>query len=528
MKYSEQHNVCLYAPEEISRAALMVQGAKELGDWLAVPCTMTSMSQMAQLRLPAISPILREYDWPSNKALVPQPFLHQKVTASFMTLHPRDFNLNDMGTGKTLSTLWAYDYLRSKGYVHKALVMTPRSTMKRVWEDEIRKHFLGRLTSTILHGDAKTRLERLAEDVDVYIINHDGIGVGKGRDAYGRLQPGELAKILASRKDIDVVIIDELAVFRTASAQRYKMAKFITKDKPYVWGLTGGPTPNAPTDAHAQARLIRTDYTESFVQMRGKTMTKINDFVWKARNDAPEHVARVLSPSIRYSREQCIDLPPFTVSHLDVELSPGQKKAYEELKKTLRTQLENGQISAINEGTLRLKLIQVALGAVYGAEKTISKVDCEPRLTVLREIIESTEGKLLVFTPLVSVTEMVEEEVRSWGYSVAKVNGSVSQKRRDEIFLSFQQNDDPRIIVADPGTMAHGLTLTAAATIVWYGATDNHETYDQANARIRRPGQTKSMHIITIGATPVEQAIYRRLQDKEKMQGAILNLIKEN
>lgn len=528
MMYSEQHNVCLYARGEITNAAFAVQGAKPVGDYLAVPCTMLSMSQMARLRLPAMSPILREYDWPSNKAMVKEPFLHQKVTASFMTLNPRNFNLNDMGTGKTLSTLWAFDYLKRRGELHKALVITPRSTMKRVWEDEIRKHFLGRLTSTILHGDAKTRLERLNENVDVYIINHDGIGVGKGRDKFGRLQAGEIANILASRKDIDLVIIDELAVFRTSSAQRYKMLKFICKDKQYVWGLTGGPTPNAPTDAYAQAKIIRQDYNESFIQMRDKTMTKINDFVWKPRKDAPDHVARVLSPSIRYSREQCIDLPPFTTSHLEVELSPGQKKAYEELKKTLRTQLENGQISAINEGTLRLKLIQVALGAVYGGDKQVSKVDCQPRLNVLREIIESTDGKLLVFTPLVSVTEMVEGEVRSWGYSVERVNGSVSQKKRDDIFLKFEQQADPRIIVADPGTMAHGLTLVAAATIVWYGATDNHETYDQANARIRRPGQTKSMHVMTLGSTPVERAIYKRLQDKEAMQGAILNLIKEN
>lgn len=529
MMYSEKHNACVYPIAEINNAAYYVQGAKPVGEQhLAVPCTLYSMMQMTHLRLPAMSPMIHEYTWPRNISLVPEPFMHQKTTASFMTLNPRHFVLNDMGTGKTLSTLWALHYLKSKGYIRRAVVITPKSTMKRVWEDEIRKHFLGLLTSVILHGSEQDRLAKLSSDSDVYIINHDGIGVGKARDNLGRLQPGALAKALAERADIDVVIVDELAVFRTTSAQRYKMLNLICKNKNYVWGLTGGPTPNAPTDAYGQARLVRRDYKESFIQMRDKTMHKINDFQWLPKKEAPEHVARVLSPSIRFDRDQCIDLPPLTHSHLDVELSDNQKKAYNELKKTLRTQLEGGQINAVNEAALRTKLIQVGLGAVYGAAQAVSRVDCAPRLTALQEILEATPGKVLVFCPLVSVTEMICAEVASWGYSCVKINGSVSQNVRDRAFLDFQQQTNPRIIVADPTTMAHGLTLVAAATIVWYGPTDNHETYDQANARINRPGQKSSMHIVTLAATPVERAIYKRLKDKESMQGAILDLIREN
>lgn len=531
MMYSQQHNVCVYPRTEVTNAAYMIEGARLIGnDHLGIPCNMKAMMQAAQLRMKVMSPILieSEYNWPRNVALVKEPFIHQKITSAFMTLNPRCFNLNDMGTGKTLATLWALHYLKKKGYVARAVIITPRSTMRRVWQDEITKHFLGLLSCVVLDGSEKDRIEKLNQPADVYIINHDGIGVGKFRDDMGRLQAGQIAKILSERKDISVVIIDELAVFRTSSAQRYKMLKVIIKNKPWVWGLTGGPTPNAPTDAYAQAKLIRTDYAESFIQFRDKTMTKINDFKWVPRKDAPAHVARVLSPSIRFERDQCIDLPPMTHSHLDVELSDNQKKAYNELKKTLRTQLEQGQVNAVNEAALRTKLIQVGLGAVYGAHQSVSKVDCAPRLAALQEIIEGTPGKLLVFCPLISVTEMVCAEVAEWGYSVVKINGSVSQGVRDQAFLNFQQKADPRIIVADPSTMAHGLTLVAAATIVWYGPVDNHDTYDQANARINRPGQTKSMHIFTLAATPVERAIYKRLKDKESMQGAILDIIKEN
>jgi SNF2 family DNA or RNA helicase len=75
--------------------------------------------------------------------------------------------------------------------------------------------------------------------------------------------------------------------------------------------------------------------------------------------------------------------------------------------------------------------------------------------------------------------------------------------------------------------MAHGLTLTAAATIVWYGPIDQAEIYTQANGRINRPGQLRSMHIIRLAATPVERAIFARLDNKEKMQGLILDFIQE-
>lgn len=530
MLYNLKHNACLYRASELPDTIKYVPGAKYLdkADVWAVPCTLMAMAAMAQLRLPAVSPIITQYDWPSNKMKVPNPFDHQRVVSSFLTLNPRAFNLSDIGTGKTLATLWAFEYLKRQGILHKALVLSPLSTLDRVWTDEIRNHFLGRLTSTVLHGDAKKRLSRLQEDKDVYIINHDGIGVGSGRGNDGRLQLGPLATAIAARTDIDCIIVDEGSVFKDSGTNRYKLLRQMVKDKNYIWWLTGGPTPNSPMDAWAQARLVRKDYTESYLNMREKTMNKVTAFKWAPRKDADKYVGKVLSPAIRFHREDCLDLPPVTYSTLEVELSDAQKKAYAELKKTLRSQIEEGKgtITAVNEGVLRLKLLQVALGAVYGPERSVSKVDCAPRLRVLEEIIEQTEGKLLVFCPLISVTDLLVQSLSS-RYSVAKINGETTPKSRSDIFLNFQSADTPRIIVADPRTMAHGLTLTAAATIVWSGPTDQAEIYTQANGRINRPGQTKSMHIIRLVATPVEREIFKRLDNKEAMQGAILDIIKK-
>ena len=143
----------------------------------------------------------------------------------------------------------------------------------------------------------------------------------------------------------------------------------------------------------------------------------------------------------------------------------------------------------------------------------------------MREIIEQTEDKLLIFAPLTSVINLLYNDLRK-DYSVEMVNGEVSSGKRSEIFRAFQQERDPRILVADPRTMAHGLTLTKAATIIWYGPTDMPEIYTQANGRINRPGQTKNMLIVRLAATSLEREIFKRLDNKETMQGAVLDLIR--
>jgi len=120
---------------------------------------------------------------------------------------------------------------------------------------------------------------------------------------------------------------------------------------------------------------------------------------------------------------------------------------------------------------------------------------------------------------------MLSRELRKT-FSVEVINGEVPAKQRNEIFSSFMDAEHPRVLVADPGTMSHGLTLTAASAIIWYAPTDRTETYLQANKRIDRPGQTKTTTIVQLAATPVEREIYRRLEANETMQGLVLQMAK--
>ena len=89
--------------------------------------------------------------------------------AGFHTLYPRCMNVSEMRVGKTLSTLWAADYLMSQGLVHRALVIAPLSTLKRVWEDEIFTNFHGRRRASILYGDRAKRAQQLRAPADFAI-----------------------------------------------------------------------------------------------------------------------------------------------------------------------------------------------------------------------------------------------------------------------------------------------------------------------------------------------------------------------
>jgi SNF2 family DNA or RNA helicase len=98
---------------------------------------------------------------------------------------------------------------------------------------------------------------------------------------------------------------------------------------------------------------------------------------------------------------------------------------------------------------------------------------------------------------------------------------------KDEIFRRFQAEEEPQIIVAGPGTMSHGLDLYAASVVIWFGATDKTEQYLQANRRIDRPGQTVPTTVVNLAATDLEREQYRRLATNEKMQGLVLNMVKQ-
>lgn len=484
-------------------------------DYVAVKHGPEETMVLRNIGIEVPSPIKYYYTWPSRFT----PFAHQKEIAAFLTGYSRAFNLSDLGTGKTLATLWAYDYLRSHGMVNKLLVISPLSTLERTWADEIFQHF-PHLTTAVLHGSAEKRMKMLATDADVYLINHDGIKV------HG------FVEAMALRKDIDAIIIDEIAqVGRTFGTDRYKALSVIcNKQHPRkVWGLTGTPTPNAPTDAWAQCRLlVPSNVPPYFNKFKDSVMKQVSQYVWIPRPGATDVVHGAMQPAIRFSKDECLDLPPVLFETREAELTVAQKKAYRDMSNQLRLQIASGDITAVNEAVKAQKLIQIACGSVYDKDKNNYRLDAAPRLTVVKDVIEESKSKVIVFVPFVSVVEMVSDELKKEGLTVECIHGGVSKAERDRIFSAFQKTDTPQVLVAQPAAMSHGLTLTAASTIIWYAPITSNEIFEQACARITRPGQQLNQLIVMIQGTEIERKYYQRLRNKQKVQGLLLEMMEDS
>jgi SNF2 family DNA or RNA helicase len=467
------------------------------------------------------------------------PFEVQQDTANFLSMQRRAFCLNDMGTGKTNAALWAYDYLRSVKQAKRLLVVCPLSTMERTWADAIFMTF-PHLDAAVLYGSRERRLKLLKQEADIYIINIDGIAI--------------IAKELAKRPDIDIVVVDELAMARNAQTDRWKILNEIcNRQSPRrVWGMTGSPTPNSPTDAWAQCRLITPDNPDVpryFGRFKDSVMRQLTPFKWIARSTANDTIFQCMQPAIRYALDDCVDLPEQVVLTREVALTPEQDKAYKDMMTRLATEASGGQILAVNEAVKANKLIQIACGVAYGTNGENIIIPSKPRIDAVKELIEESEGKVIVFVPLTGALESIAVEVAKMfkdehnvadmvadklegglglNSMVRVVHGGTSKAQRDTTFKDFQQQDEPRVLIANAQTMSHGLTLTAATTIVWYAPVHSNEIYQQACARVRRPGQTKKTRIVHIAGTPVERMIYKRLAAKESMQGVLLDMVKGN
>ena len=763
------------------------------------------------------SPILYHYRWPRERTLIPQPFEHQLVTAGFVASNPHGYVLNDIGTGKTLTMCWVADYLISQGFGHRVLVAAPLSTLERVWGDTLFVHFQHR-TFSVLHGSADRRRKLLAQPRDFYVINHDGVGT--------------IAKELAARTDIDIVIIDEIAVYRNKQTNKWKVLESLIypskkPSKPWVWGLTGTPIPNSPEDAYGQCRLVTpTTVPKYFTQWRNLTMDHQSTWVWTPRAEATEMVYKAMRPSIRFKRDDCLDLPPVIYQTRDVELSSEQQKHYKEIMRELFTEVKGGRVTAMNEGVKLSKLLQIACimgdtpvltdagwvpiravtdrhkvwdgidwvsqrgarlmglrdveqccgvwmtadhrvlttcgwktakeisygksgkrfsrknvrlpdrypprghddelqntegdmglpvpvrgrsglcepvssssashapaqlwmsprkrnaqdvelggiqhlgknettmwepcrqgleklrgawnrrvrtlagvvqkflagcwssipaGANFGQEEKQPRIfqrklslgnrtgsrkqqanectyqhakggddcgrrrasvrletnyhisthnaeefryiatsvydliDCGPRsqfvvlgndgplivhncgvvydsagvpreidagnrIETLLELIESINEKVIIFVPFTAVTGMLARELsKHWRFAV--VTGDTPVKERNDIFAEFQDPSSDLDIIAHPGTMSHGLTLTEASTIIWYAPIDSNDVYQQANGRITRAGQHYTANIVNLAGSTVERRMYKRLQDRQKVQGVLLEMV---
>jgi len=453
---------------------------------------------------------LSEYTWPRPPGFT--PFEHQKTTSEFLTTNRKAFCFNEQGTGKTASVIWAVDYLMALGLVKRVLVICPLSIMKSAWQNDLFKFAIHR-TVSIAYGAARKRKEIVNAGAEFVIINFDGVGIVK-------------KEIIAGR--FDLIVVDEASAYKNAQTERWKDLRDLTKVIKGLWMLTGTPAAQSPVDAYGLAKLVNPKGVSPFFgQFRDTVMMKLTMYKWIPKPTAQLIVHKALQPAIRFEKADCLDLPPVTFVERDAPLTPQQLKFYNILKKQMLIEAAGEEVSAVNAAVQINKLLQIAGGAVYTDTGEVVEFDVSSRLNVVQEVIEESSHKVLVFVPFTHTIELLEKHLQKHNITCDVINGSVPVNRRSDIVKQFQEQPEPKVLIIQPKAASHGLTLTAANTIVWYAPCTSVETYLQANARIDRPGQVNNMTVVHIKGSPIEAKMYTMLQGNINNHQKVIDLYKQ-
>jgi SNF2 family DNA or RNA helicase len=454
------------------------------------------------------SPINRAYNWPGLYT----PFAHQRTTAEFLTLHRRAFCFSQQGSGKTAAAAWAADYLITAGIIQRVLIVCPLSIMDVAWRSDFFKTIMHRKVD-IAHGNANKRKAVIESDAEFVITNYDTVVNSLEDLKYGRF---------------DLIICDEATYLKNVQTKRWKALKQLVGPNTWLWMMTGTPAAQSPEDAYGLAKLVNPDAVPKyFTGFRDMVMYKLTQFKYIPRPDSKQIVHEVLQPAIRFTKAECMDLPDMITVKRRVELTTQQTKYYAIMKKKMVVEAAGEQITAANAAVKLGRLLQISAGAAYSEDGETVEFDITTRYNVLMEVINETENKVLIFAPFRSVIEILASRLNSDGISAAIINGSVSASNRTDIFQRFQTTDSPRVLVIQPQAAAHGVTLTAADTVVWWGPTSSVEIYEQANARVHRSGQKNKCTVVQLQGSEAEAHVFAMLETKVNVHSAMIDLYKK-
>jgi SNF2 family DNA or RNA helicase len=493
-----------------SKVTANIPKSKELSDnRVVVKWGIDEVHALRDLNIKNVpSPILGQYEWPGQY----DPFTHQKTTAAFLTMHQRAFCFNEQGTGKTGSVIWAADYLMKKGKIRRVLVICPLSIMDSAWRADLFKFTMHR-TVDIAYGSADKRRAIINGHAEFVIINFDGV---------------EIVQEDIQKAGFDLVVVDEANAYKNPQTKRWKVLRNILEEDTWLWMLTGTPAAQSPVDAYGLAKLVNPGGVPKFLtSFQDMVLMKLGRFRCVPKESATETVFNALQPAIRFTKDECLDLPEMTMVTRHVELTKQQKKYYELLRKKAIIEADGEEVSAINAAVELNKLLQISCGAVYSDSGEVVEFDITKRYAVLKEVVDEASQKVLVFVPYKNVISALSEKLLSDGITSDIINGDVPAGKRATIFKQFQEQQDPRVLIIQPQAAAHGVTLTAANTVVWWGPVPSLETFAQANARVHRAGQHHPCTVVQLQGSPSEKHVYELLNKKIDVHSRIVELYRQ-
>lgn len=454
-------------------------------------------------------------------------FPHQRVAVGWLLENERAFLGDDMGLGKTLSVLSAFDVLAHEGRCDFLLVVCPNS-LTRNWARECLQWFPRRHLAVLSHEKAdKIRvLKQLARGdlrPDGLVLNYETV-----RLPY--VLP-ELQRLLATKRA--VLCLDESQRVKNPSSKTFQALVQLVPSAARRVLLSGTPTPKDISDIWSQMYLLDggARFGENFYQWLGSIAELGNEYSEYAVKRLKPHalretIARVHEILLRRRKEEVVDLPAKTFTVRDIELTGEQLERYEEICHGLLlrvTSLSGRTFVREIESVLEEYLRAVQVGSNprlideqwQGEPAKFKELDL-----IVSEVVGERDEKIVIWTNyLKNVSELVARYAQ---YGAAPFSGDVSTADRDRTVREFQTGEALKVLVAVPAAGGVGITLTAAQTAVYVEKTWNAEHWLQSIDRIHRIGQTGTVNVISLSASPVDELIDRNLKRKQRMLAQVL------
>ena len=442
---------------------------------------------------------------------------YQKYATTFIEVNPVSAILLDMGLGKSVITLTALnDLLFDSFEIHKILVVAPLRVARDTWPAELEKwEHLNGLTYSVAVGTEEERLTALKSKADIYIINRENVQW--------------LVEKSGLRFDYDTVVIDELSSFKNGQAKRFRSLMKVRPRVKRIIGLTGTPASNGLMDLWAEFRLL------DMGQRLGRYITHYRNeyftpdkrngmvvFSYKPRPGAEERIyGKISDMTISMKASDFLRMPGLVSSEYMVRLSEKERERYDALKNDLVLALPDGEVTAANAASLTNKLSQMANGAVYADDGSVSRIH-DRKIDALEDLIEAANGKpVLVAYWFRHDLERIKERLRKLLIPFSQLDSSES--------IARWNNGEIPVGLVHPASAGHGLNLqSGGSAIIWFGLTWSLELYQQTNARLWRQGQESKtvvlQHIVT--EDTMDKRILKALSQKDITQQSLINAVK--
>jgi SNF2 family DNA or RNA helicase len=472
-----------------------------------------------------------------------KPMAHQ--LKAFEMEKPADAScfayLAEMGTGKSKMLLDDLFKQALDGKIQSAVIVTYKGVYMNWVNSEIPKHWNEEAVpcGVMYWNNGKVQGEYKKGQFNFLVVNVESLSSKKIDGSYVWI------KKLLTISDC-AFVIDESTCIKNIKSQRTENIINLSKLAKQRRILTGTPITNSPLDLYSQFSFLSknilgfTSYYafKSYVAVEVQVQMEPDPVTGRERSykkivsynqQALDYIAMRIKPfSFKITKDECLDLPLKVYQTYEVELSPEQKKAYNEMKQSLLVRSGEEIVCSVQAVIAQLtKLQQIISGYVYDNETMIEhKIPgTNPRLAALINLTDGCDKAIIWGKFRFDIKLLVDALQKEYGKeSVVSYYGDTTVEERQRAIELFQDpSSGVRFFVGNPATAGFGLTLTAATTVIYYSNSYDIERRQQSEDRAHRIGQTKSVtYVDIIAKNTIDTKIIESLKEKKNIQNLVL------